>query len=163
MELTSMGFPLVGLTYCTWTFLQIIPAPGWHGVFYEDAEGYDHAPDNFVEFLPDRMTLVGGHFMQPLHFLALVDGQHHLTPGAQEAGYRFFADARWQDKEPPPLRDIVGVAYDCGVREWQVCNDFYNFCGLLPPGVPLDVFGDHHASYVPCRQEYRRKVAVIRV
>ena len=98
-------------TYNTYIVKQIMPADGWQAVYYDDEHG---------------------HFLCPVHALALA---YTITRG-RPSGRVAHPQTSLTPKE---LWEIVGVSYSPG-DAWTVCNESYNYCGLLTPGMNLETF-----------------------
>jgi hypothetical protein len=110
-------------TYDSFALTTIMPAPGWHAVYWLEE---------------------GSHLVEPLAALALgrritreCAPSYKLVPS-----YASSVEEDWE---------IVGLTYDPG-DHWTVCDAIGNYCGLLPPGWTLERFAEvslcryHHAA-----------------
>lgn len=108
-----------------WVLLSLLPAQGWQAVYG---------------------TNDGTHALTPVHALALAEERVRYA----DDGTRVPRDPTLPAEES---RDIVGLTYELDTL-WYICNDCSNFCGLIPPDVPLEVFLDEHVcAYRPATQE----------
>jgi hypothetical protein len=104
-------------TFDRFELRSLLAAPGWQVVYYD-------AP---------------AHFTQELHALALayrVTRECHTAQVVRQA---------WRGPKEEDL-ELVGLTYSPDVG-WSVVEDAANYCGLLPPGLALEVF----EAVSPCR------------
>ena len=99
-------------TYDSFIVKQIMPAAGWQVVYYLDEDQ--------------------AHIVQPVYALAL----------AFRVTRECYPSLRVVPQGPSPQEEqweVVGLDYSPG-EPWTVCDTIGNYCGLLPPGMPLATF-----------------------
>ena len=101
-------------TYETFLIHTIMPAAGWHGVWWFA----DH------------------HEALPVHVLALVTRYTRECRSNEVVSQ--YANEVEEDR-----RDIVSMEYNPS-DGWCINDDCGNYCGLLPPGWTLVDFEGHH-------------------
>ena len=101
-------------TYDSFAVRQIMPADGWSSVYYEEQNGT--------------------HFTTPVYALALVTRIRRDV--VTDETLPSLAPRGWSNEED---WDIVALEY---YREdgWAIAEACGNYCGLLPPGRPLEAF-----------------------
>lgn len=97
-------------TFDSFIVQQIMPAAGWQAVWY---------------LAEDQ-----AHLVESLSALALA---YRVT---RECHTRRLIPSPYPQEE---MWEVVGLVYAPG-EPWTVCDAIGNYCGLLPPGMPLATF-----------------------
>ena len=110
------GRPARNYTYTNYAVRQIMPAVGWHSVYYEET--------------------TGEHEASPVYALALV---HPIVRERETRDIVMPTLAPYLTEAED--WDVVGLEYDHRQSEgWVIPNECVNYCGLLPPGGDLETF-----------------------